>query len=83
MGTSSQKPGDSETPPTNKSSVVLLLGDLGDTTWRMFVPTIGLLLAGVYVDDHMGTKPWGLIVGIGIGTVIAGFLIKKQLRKVS
>ena len=83
MSASLPEPRDDKPTPTDQQSpVVLLLGDLGDTTWRMFVPTVGLLLVGVYVDDHMHTKPWGLLAGITLGTLIAGFLIRKQLRKV-
>ena len=81
MRTSSENADTSQTPP-EKSTVILLLSDLGDTTWRMFVPTVGLLLLGVYVDGNFGTKPWGLIAGIVLGSLIAGFLIKKQLQKV-
>lgn len=82
MSTSSDKSGDEPTPPPEKSPVILLLGDLGDTTWRMFVPTVGLLLAGVYVDGQLGSKPWGLVAGIVLGACITGFLIKQQLQKV-
>ncbi len=82
MSASHPEPRDDKPTPPKRSAVVLLLGDLGDTTWRMFVPTIGLLLAGVYIDDHMGTKPWGLVAGVIVGACIAGYLIKKQLQKV-
>jgi len=66
----------------DKSPVVLLLGTIGDTTWRMFIPTIGLTLLGVYGDNTFTTKPWLTIVGIITGTVFAGLLVRNQLRNV-
>lgn len=66
--------------PTN-SPVVLLLGTIGDTTWRMFVPTIGLMVAGYYSDQAFGTKPWLFITGAVIGFAIAGMLIKQLLHR--
>lgn len=82
MSTSSDKPGDSQAP-TEKSPVILLLSDLGDTTWRMFVPTVGLAFAGFYLDGVWGTKPWLMLTGATLGAVLAGLLIRKQLRKVN
>ncbi len=73
---------DNPTPPT-KSTVILLLGTIGDTTWRMFVPTIGLTVAGVYADKSFGTKPWLSAIGVVLGAVIAGLLVKRQLQKVN
>lgn len=63
--------------------VILLLGTIGDTTWRMFVPTIGLTVAGVYADKSFGTKPWLSAIGVVLGAVIAGLLVKRQLQKVN
>lgn len=82
MSTSSDKPGESPTP-TEKSPVILLLGDLGDTTWRMFIPTVGLAFAGFYLDEIWDTKPWLMLTGAVLGAVLAGLLIRKQLRKVN
>ncbi len=70
----------SPTPP-NRSAVVLLLGDIADTTWRMFVPTVGGMSLGYFADQAMKTKPWLFIAGLGIGSIIAGVLITKQLKK--
>lgn len=83
MSTSPESPRDDKTTPPERSAVVLLLGDIGDTTWRMFVPTIGLALGGVYLDDIWGTKPWLMLVGAALGAGIAGLLIKQQLQRVN
>lgn len=69
------------TTPPDSSTVVLLLGTIGDTTWRMFVPTIGLALAGDFADRMLATRPWLMLAGFAIGSVIAAALVKKQLQK--
>jgi len=66
--------------PTN-APVILLLGAFGDTTWRMFVPTIGLMTAGFYADKSYDTFPWLFIVGLVAGSTVAGYLVYKQLSK--
>lgn len=83
MSTSSDKSGDSPTPPNSHeaSTVILLLGIAGDTTWRMFVPVIGLAALGVWGDRSFDTKPWLTIAGLVAGTIIAALLIRQQLRK--
>jgi Putative F0F1-ATPase subunit Ca2+/Mg2+ transporter len=83
MSTSSDKPGDSPTPPKSQdvSTVLLLLGIAGDTTWRMFVPVIGLTALGIWGDRSFETKPWLTIVGLAIGTGLAALLVRQQLKK--
>lgn len=54
---------------------------IADTTWRMFVPIIGLTVLGVWGDRSFGTKPWLTACGIVVGVVIAGWLIKGQLKQ--
>ena len=83
MSASPSKNSDDKPTPPDKTTVILLLGTIGDTTWRMFVPTIGLTFAGVYADKSFGTKPWLTTGGIILGTVIAGLLVKRQLQKVN
>lgn len=58
-----------------------LIVSMADTTWRMFVPTIGLLLIGNTLDEAWGTKPWLLLAGVAIGGGIAALLVKQQLAK--
>lgn len=81
MAPSPTKGDDHQMPPT-PSTVILLLSTIGDTTWRMFVPTIGLFLIGFWVDGQFGTKPWAEIAGILLGSLLAGLLVRNQLRNV-
>lgn len=81
MSTSPNDKGESPNPPTDKSPVILLLGIAGDTTWRMFVPVIGLAALGIWGDRTLQTKPWLTIVAIIVGIIIAGLLVRKQLQR--
>lgn len=83
MGTSqNQNKSDNPTPPPDKSTVLFLLGTMADTTWRMFIPIIGLTIGGVALDVNLLTKPWFTAVGIIIGTVVAGLLVYRQIKRV-
>lgn len=74
---------DDKTPiPPDRSTVILLLATIGDTTWRMFVPTIGMTLLGLFVDKWLHTTPWVMVVGMTIGIGITALLVKDQLKRV-
>ncbi|MCB9819711.1 hypothetical protein H6796_00165 [Candidatus Nomurabacteria bacterium] len=81
---SSDSRGVDDLPPhkdAGRSTVVLLLGDIASTTWRMFVPTVGMMWIGFLADKSQGTWPWMFVVGIVVGSIVAGLLIKQQLTK--
>lgn len=61
----------------------LLFATLADTTWRLFVPTVGLTLLGVWLDQRAATRPWLMIVGIIIGTLLAVALVRRQMQATS
>lgn len=67
--------------PRPKSTAVLLLSDIADTTWRMFVPTVGLAAFGFMLDQRLATTPWLFILGFIIGCLITGLLIKRLFEK--
>lgn len=81
MGTSQNDVGKTPVPP-EQSTVVLLLRDIGDTTWRMFVPTVGLTVIGLLVDKWLHTTPWIMSIGIVIGSSLAYLLVRRQIKKV-
>lgn len=64
---------------TEVETVGAILGTIGDTTWRMFVPAVGFTLLGVWADASFGTKPWLMALGIVIGAAGAALLVKKQI----
>ena len=64
---------------TEVDTARVLLGTIGDTTWRMFVPSIGFTLLGVWGDTIFATKPWLMICGVVFGFVMAGVRVKRQI----
>lgn len=65
--------------PTPGASYII--ATMADTTWRMFVPTIGLMWFGYYLDGQWHTKPLLLLIGAALGGVIAALLVRRQFRK--
>ncbi len=75
--------GDNKKPvPPQLPTVVLLLGTIADTTWRMFVPTIGGMLLGMEADKSLRTAPWLMTIGLALGVYITYLLIRNQMKKV-
>ncbi len=69
--------------PPEDSTGILLLKDIGDTTWRMLIPSVGMTLLGVWLDATFSTKPWLMLVGAVVGFSFAILLVKRQLERVS
>ncbi len=65
----------------SESAAIALILSMADTTWRMFVPTVGLLLAGHSLDNRLDTNPWLMVLGLVLGAVIAGWLVVTQLKR--
>lgn len=55
---------------------------IGDTTWRMFVPSISFTLIGVWLDSVFATKPWLMFGGIILGFFGAYLLVANQIKAV-
>lgn len=81
MGTSQNDDKKKPVPP-DRSTVVLLLSDIADTSWRMFVPTVGLTVLGLLADRWLHTTPWIMSAGIVLGALIAYLLVRRQIKKV-
>lgn len=71
---------DHKTPPESNSTVVFMT--IADTTWRMFLPSIGFTFLGMWLDDKLQTAPWLLFSGIIIGLCVATFAVVMQLKKI-
>lgn len=69
--------------PTKQNTLLMLFGDIADTTWRMFVPIVGLAAIGLYVDMKFATAPLVTILSALAGTAIAIILVRNQIKKVS
>lgn len=78
----SQNDGDKQPAAPDIATVTMLLGTIGDTTWRMFVPTVGMTVLGLLADKWLHTTPWIMIAGILLGSYLAYVLVKRQVKKV-
>ena len=67
--------------PRQDFTVLAVLTDMADTTWRVFVPTVSLLLIGRNFDVRWGTKPWLMLAGATLGALVAWRLIVRQLNQ--
>lgn len=77
----SKRPINSGQESTEVETIKVLMGTIGDTTWRMFVPSVGFTLLGTYLDGLLQTKPWLMIAGIVVGFLGAFLLVKFQLDR--
>jgi len=64
----------------NQHPSTYLILSMMDTTWRMFVPTIGLLIVGNALDERFGSRPGLMLLGVILGGLIATYLVKRQLK---
>ena len=64
-----------------RSNVTLMFAVL-DTTWRMFIPSTGFMMLGVWLDGQYGVKPWYTVAGTLFGLLCSVLLVKKQLREI-
>lgn len=77
-----KEPTKEETPKVPSSATVLLMfATIADTTWRMFVPIIGLVILGVWLDNLWHTKPWLTVAGTVLGIIISFALIVQQMKR--
>lgn len=77
------RPKNVDKPTPNRTPVVFMLTTIADTTWRMFIPTIGLTFLGWLGDKQWATKPWLLAVGVLVGASISALLVRQQLKQPS
>lgn len=75
------KPKSSDSTP-DKSAAFILFATAASTTWRMFVPTLGGTLIGLWLDSQLRTTPWLGIGGLALGIAITAILIRQQYKQV-
>ena len=66
----------------DSGAMMILARTMIGTMWRMFLPTIGLTLLGLWLDNVSGMKMRWLLVGIISGAIISAILVALQIAKI-
>ena len=66
----------------DSGAMMILARTMIGTMWRMFLPTIGLTLLGLWLDNVSGMKMRWLLAGIISGTIISVVLVALQIAKI-
>ena len=66
----------------NSGAMMILARTMIGTMWRMFLPTIGLTLLGLWLDNVSGTKMRWLLAGVISGAIISVILVALQIAKI-
>lgn len=69
-----------QSPTGSKSTAFILFAIAADTTWRMFVPTLGGTVLGLWADKVWHTQPRYAITGLVVGILVTALLVR-QLYK--
>jgi F0F1-type ATP synthase assembly protein I len=67
----------------NDFTIGRLALDFLDTTWRIAIPVIVFAGGGLLADKQLESAPWLTLLGMVIGFLFAGLLIRKQLADVA
>ena len=66
----------------NSGAMMILARTMIGTMWRMFLPTIGLTLLGLWLGNVSGMKMRWLLAGIISGAIISVILVALQIAKI-
>jgi len=66
----------------DSGAMMILARTMIGTMWRMFLPTIGLTLLGLWLDNVGGMKMRWLLAGIISGAIISVILVALQIAKI-
>ena len=66
----------------DSGAMMILARTMIGTMWRMFLPTIGLTLLGLWLDNVSGVKMRWLLAGVISGAIISVILVALQIAKI-
>ena len=66
----------------DSGAMMILARTMIGTMWRMFLPTIGLTLLGLWLDNVIGMKMRWLLAGIISGAIVSVILVALQIAKI-
>ena len=67
----------------DSGAMMILARTMIGTMWRMFLPTIGLTLLGLWLDNVSGMKMRWLLAGIISGAIISVILVALQIANIN
>ena len=76
------KPSRTTKEPSALSAPMLIFATALDTTWRAFVPTLGGVFLGIWLDHLFSIAPTATIICLIVGVVTSALLIAQQLKSV-
>lgn len=68
--------------PNAKNIMALMLLTIADTTWRLFLPSVGGTALGLWADNSWDTKPWLTITGVTVGSILSFVLVYAQIKHI-
>ncbi len=83
MGTKPNRDQPTTETPQAENQVLIVFGDIIETTWRIFLPLVGMAVCGIYADMSFNTIPWYTLSSMAVGGVIAALLVRQQLKGIS
>jgi len=66
----------------DSGAMMILARTMIGTMWRMFLPTIGLTLLGLWLDNVSRMKMRWLLAGVISGAIISVILVALQIAKI-
>lgn len=75
-----KKPASEREVPT-KRAALFVLGTIADTTWRIFLPVLGGIAAGAWLDRAYGSAPFAMLSGTVLGALMSGGLVYLQIKQ--
>ena len=66
----------------DSGAMMILARTMIGAMWRMFLPTIGLTLLGLWLDNVSGMKMRWFLAGIISGAIISVILVALQIAKI-
>jgi Na+/glutamate symporter len=87
MSSTAQKNSEDKRKPSDMKSeqptAFILFSTAADTTWRMFVPTLGGTLIGLWMDDQNGSEPLYGFMGLSVGIIVTALLVHQQYKRIN
>lgn len=83
MGTTPNSEEPTPKKPQAENTVLAVVGDIADTTWRIFFPIVGFAVLGLYIDMSIAMTPWITLLLTAVGSAVAALLVRRQINRIT